>query len=179
MLFNRFYQPDFDLDNLEVVPSLTLSSSYELLLRLHWTAILYGRVQADLAVTGGVHTAEDVLKAMMAGARVAMMTSALLLHGIEHLHAVRDGIARLDGGARVRVDPADAGQHELPLGPRPLRLRARELHEGAELVRLADARWRQAPAFEMKGEDVLSGEARGPAGPDRITRREDEHELRA
>src|SRR5262249_4613602 len=92
VLFNRFYQPDFDLDTLEVVPSLTLSSSYELLLRLHWTAILYGRLQAGLAVRGGVHTAEDVLKAMMAGARVAMMTSALLLHGIEHLRAVRDGI---------------------------------------------------------------------------------------
>jgi dihydroorotate dehydrogenase (fumarate) len=92
VLFNRFYQPDFDLDNLEVVPSLTLSSSYELLLRLHWTAILYSHVQADLAVTGGVHTAEDVLKAMMAGARVAMMTSALLRHGIEHLSAVRDGL---------------------------------------------------------------------------------------
>jgi dihydroorotate dehydrogenase (fumarate) len=92
VLFNRFYQPDFDLENLEVVPTLTLSSSYELLLRLHWTAILYGRVQADLAVTGGVHTVEDVLKAMMAGARVAMMTSALLRHGIEHLSAVRDGL---------------------------------------------------------------------------------------
>ena len=92
VLFNRFYQPDFDLDNLEVVPSLTLSSPYELLLRLHWTAILYGHVRADLAVTGGVHTAEDVLKAMMAGARVAMMTSALLQRGIEHLSAVRDGL---------------------------------------------------------------------------------------
>ena len=92
VLFNRFYQPDFDLDNLEVVPSLTLSSSYELLLRLHWTAILYGHVRADLAVTGGVHTAEDVLKAMMAGARVAMMTSALLQRGIEHLGAVRAGL---------------------------------------------------------------------------------------
>ena len=92
VLFNRFYQPDFDLDNLEVVPSLTLSSSYELLLRLHWTAILYGRVQADLAVTGGVHTSSDVLKAMMAGARVAMMTSALLEHGIGHLRVVRDGL---------------------------------------------------------------------------------------
>jgi dihydroorotate dehydrogenase (fumarate) len=92
VLFNRFYQPDFDLDNLEVVPSLTLSSSYELLLRLHWTAILFSHVQADLAITGGVHTAEDVLKAMMAGARVAMMTSALLRHGIEHLTTVRDGL---------------------------------------------------------------------------------------
>jgi dihydroorotate dehydrogenase (fumarate) len=85
VLFNRFYLPDFDLENLEVVPHLTLSSSYELLLRLHWVAILHGHVRADLAVTGGVHTVEDALKAMMAGARVAMMTSALLKHGIEHL----------------------------------------------------------------------------------------------
>jgi dihydroorotate dehydrogenase (fumarate) len=89
VLFNRFYQPDFDLERLEVVPHLTLSSPYELLLRLHWVAILYGHVRADLAVTGGVHTAQDVLKAMMAGARVAMMTSALLKHGVDLLRVVR------------------------------------------------------------------------------------------
>lgn len=89
VLFNRFYQPDFDLENLEVVPNLILSTPYELLLRLHWVAILYGHVKADLAVTGGVHSAKDVLKAMMAGARVAMMTSALLKHGIQHLTGVR------------------------------------------------------------------------------------------
>ena len=71
-----------------MVPHLTLSSAYELLLRLHWAAILYGHVRADLAFTGGVHTAADVLKAMMAGARVAMMTSALLERGIEHVTAV-------------------------------------------------------------------------------------------
>jgi dihydroorotate dehydrogenase (fumarate) len=89
VLFNRFYQPDFDLEQLQVVPRLTLSSPYELLLRVHWVAILYGHVRADLAVTGGVHTAQDVLKAMMAGARVAMMTSALLKHGIDLLRLVR------------------------------------------------------------------------------------------
>jgi dihydroorotate dehydrogenase (fumarate) len=89
VLFNRFYQPDFDLENLEVTPVLHLSSPYELLLRLHWVAILYGHVRADLAVTGGVHTALDVLKAMMAGARIAMMTSALLRNGIEHASKVR------------------------------------------------------------------------------------------
>ena len=92
VLFNRFYQPDFDLENLEVVPKLILSTPYELLLRLHWVAILYGHVKADLAVTGGVHSAKDVLKAMMAGARVAMMTSALLKHGIQHLSGVRDEV---------------------------------------------------------------------------------------
>jgi dihydroorotate dehydrogenase (fumarate) len=92
VLFNRFYQPDFDLEQLEVVPNLVLSTSQELRLRLCWVAILYGRIQADLAVTGGVHTPEDVIKAMMAGARVAMMTSALLARGLGHLATVRTGI---------------------------------------------------------------------------------------
>jgi dihydroorotate dehydrogenase (fumarate) len=85
VLFNRFYQPDFDLRLLDVIPNLILSNSSELLLRLHWTAILYGRIRASIGITGGVHTAEDVLKAMMAGASVAMMTSALLKRGIDHL----------------------------------------------------------------------------------------------
>jgi len=89
VLFNRFYQPDFDLENLEVVPNLILSNPYELLLRLHWVAILYGQVRLDLAVTGGVHSGPEVLKAMMAGARVAMMTSALLKYGIDHLKDVQ------------------------------------------------------------------------------------------
>jgi len=83
VMFNRFYQPDFDLEALEVVPSLELSNSLELRLRLHWVAVLFGKIKADMAITGGVHTAGDVLKSMMAGARVAMMTSALLRHGIE------------------------------------------------------------------------------------------------
>ncbi len=85
VLFNRFYQPDFDLESLEVVPNLILSNSHELLLRLHWIAVIYGSVKADLALTGGVHNATDVVKAMMAGARVAMMTSALLKRGISYL----------------------------------------------------------------------------------------------
>ncbi len=91
VLFNRFYQPDFDIESLDVVPSLTLSRPQELLLRLHWVAILYGWVRANLAVTGGVHSAQDVLKSMMAGAHVAMMTSALLLNGIDHVsHVLKD-----------------------------------------------------------------------------------------
>ena len=85
VLFNRFYQPDYDLESLEVVPNLILSSPHELLLRLHWIAVLYGQVKADLALTGGIHTATDVVKAMMAGAKVAMMTSALLKRGINYI----------------------------------------------------------------------------------------------
>jgi len=88
VLFNRFYQPDFDIESLEVVPSLTLSRPEELLPRLHWVAILYGRVGADLAVTGGVHRSSDVLKSMMAGANIAMMTSAFLQNGILHAEVV-------------------------------------------------------------------------------------------
>ena len=81
VLFNRFYQPDFDLDALEVVPNLVLSNSNELRLPLRWIAILYGRVALDLALTGGAHNGNDVLKAMMAGACVTNITSEFLLKG--------------------------------------------------------------------------------------------------
>jgi dihydroorotate dehydrogenase (fumarate) len=81
VLFNRFYQPDIDLESLEIVPNLVLSNPNDMRLPLRWVAILYGRIQADLAITGGVHSAEDVLKSMMAGASVAMMTSELLQKG--------------------------------------------------------------------------------------------------
>lgn len=83
VLFNRFYQPDFDLEELEIVPDLKLSSPNELLLPLRWIALLHGRVGVDFALTSGVHSAEDVLKAVMAGAKVAMTTSALLKNGVE------------------------------------------------------------------------------------------------
>ena len=88
VLFNRFYQPDFDIETLEVRPTLHFSTPSELLPRLHWAAILYGHVNMDLAITGGVHSAEDVLKCIMAGAGVSMMCSALHIHGIEHIGRV-------------------------------------------------------------------------------------------
>lgn len=81
VLFNRFYQPDFDIDNLEVAHSLVLSTSDELKLPLRWISMLYGKVKADLALTTGVHTATDVIKAMMAGASVTMLASELLKNG--------------------------------------------------------------------------------------------------
>ncbi len=80
-LFNRFYQPDIDLDTLEVLPKLELSSSSEALLRVRWTALLYGRTKLSLAVTGGFHETPDVLKALLAGADVVHLCSALLKHG--------------------------------------------------------------------------------------------------
>jgi dihydroorotate dehydrogenase (fumarate) len=92
VLFNRFYQADFDLDLLEVRPSLALSIPEELRLRLHWAAILFGHLGCDLAITGGVHSATDVIKSMMAGARVAMMTSALLKRGVSYLAEVLRGL---------------------------------------------------------------------------------------
>jgi len=92
VLFNRFYQPDFDIETLEVRPTLHFSTPSELLPRLHWAAILYGHMKADLAITGGVHSAEDVLKGIMAGAGVTMMCSALHIHGIEHIGRVLSDI---------------------------------------------------------------------------------------
>jgi dihydroorotate dehydrogenase (fumarate) len=89
VVFNRFYQPDIDPKELTATRTLHLSDSSELRLRLHWMAILSGRIRASLAVTGGVHTALDVVKATMAGAHVTQMVSALLIHGPRHLHAVR------------------------------------------------------------------------------------------
>jgi dihydroorotate dehydrogenase (fumarate) len=84
VLFNRFYQPDFDIDEREVSPSLALSRPEELPLRLHWTAVLCGHVRADLGITGGVHSSRDVIKCVLAGAKVAFMTSALLRNGVQH-----------------------------------------------------------------------------------------------
>jgi dihydroorotate dehydrogenase (fumarate) len=81
VLFNRFYQPDFDLNELKIVPSLDLSTSAELRLPLRWISILHGKINADFALTSGVHTVSDVLKTMMAGAKVAMMASNLLHNG--------------------------------------------------------------------------------------------------
>lgn len=93
-LFNRFYQPDFDLDNLEITHNLTLSTADELRLPLRWIGILYGKVSADLALTSGVHTGADVLKSMMAGAKVAMTASELLAHGYGRIPAMLDEITQ-------------------------------------------------------------------------------------
>lgn len=88
VLFNRFYQPDFDIETQTIIPSLNLSHSTELRTRLRWTAILYKQIKADLAITGGIHSGSDVIKSIMAGAKVAMTTSALLQNGIDYLETL-------------------------------------------------------------------------------------------
>lgn len=85
VLFNRFYQPDIDLESETFLPSLSLSRSDELPLRLRWASLMSDRLSADIAITGGVHTAEDVVKCLLAGGKVAMMASAILQHGIEYV----------------------------------------------------------------------------------------------
>jgi dihydroorotate dehydrogenase (fumarate) len=88
VLFNRFYQPDIDLEELEVVPNIRLSHSSSTRLPLRWIAILYDRIKADLAATSGIHTGEDVLKLLMAGANITMLNSVLLKKGISHISEV-------------------------------------------------------------------------------------------
>lgn len=94
VLFNRFYQPDFDLERLEVRPNLLLSTPQALRLPLHWTAVLSGRIKADLAATSGIHTAMDSLKLLMAGATVTMLCSALYKHGIGHIKTIEEELSR-------------------------------------------------------------------------------------
>ena len=92
VLFNRFYQPDIDLDNLVVRPNVILSTPQALRLPLRWIAILYGRIRADLAATSGIHTAQDVIKMLMASANVTMLCSVLLRHGVGHMRLIEQGL---------------------------------------------------------------------------------------
>ncbi len=92
VLFNRFYQPDFDLDKLEVAPNLQLSTPDEIRLPLLWIAVLHGRLRASLGATRGVHSPVEVVKYLMAGADAVMTTSALLKHGVDYLGTLREGL---------------------------------------------------------------------------------------
>ncbi|MFC1477687.1 dihydroorotate dehydrogenase-like protein [candidate division KSB1 bacterium] len=94
VLFNRFYQPDLDIENLVVVPDLFLSTSNEMRLPLRWIAILYGHLSASLAHTRGIHSHEDVIKAVMAGADVVQMTSVLLHNGIDSIKSLLDNVTK-------------------------------------------------------------------------------------
>ena len=92
MLFNRFYQPDIDINAMAAVPHLELSTSSELLMRLRWLAILHSRVRGSLAVTGGVATPHDGIKAILAGADAVQMVSATFRHGPAYFTAMREGL---------------------------------------------------------------------------------------
>jgi dihydroorotate dehydrogenase (fumarate) len=92
VLFNRFYQPDFNIEDLEVVPHLKLSDSSELLLRLRWLSIISPHAKSSLACSGGVHTAEDAIKAILAGAHGVQVVSALLKHGPSFLTGLLNGL---------------------------------------------------------------------------------------
>jgi dihydroorotate dehydrogenase (fumarate) len=92
VLFNRFYQPDIDLENLAVVPHVLLSTPQAMRLPLRWVAILHGKLKASLAGTGGIHSSEDVVKMIMAGADVTLLCSVLLKHGIDHTKEILKGI---------------------------------------------------------------------------------------
>ena len=92
VLFNRFYQPDIDLETLELDPRVLLSTPQAMRLPLTWIGILHGRVKADLAATGGVHGSEDVIKLLLVGANVTMLCSTLLRNGINHLRSIEQGV---------------------------------------------------------------------------------------
>lgn len=94
VLFNRFYQPDIDLEQLTVLPNVLLSTSYDMRVPLRWIAVLYGRIKANLAGTGGIHSSEDVLKMIMSGADVTMLCSVLLRHGPGHAKVILKGIEK-------------------------------------------------------------------------------------
>ncbi|MEA5535657.1 dihydroorotate dehydrogenase-like protein [Crocosphaera sp. XPORK-15E] len=92
VLFNRFYQPDIDLSNLEVYPNVLLSTPQAMRLPMRWIAILYGKIEADLAATSGIHNSTDVIKMVMAGAKITQVVSALLRHGIHYLSTLEEGV---------------------------------------------------------------------------------------
>jgi dihydroorotate dehydrogenase (fumarate) len=130
VLFNRFYQPDIDPEALDVSLRLTLSTPAELLLRLRWLALLTGRIDASLAASGGVHSGQDALKAVMAGADCVQMMSALLHHGVEHLATVKGELARwLEEHEYESLDQAK-GSMSLARSPRP------EAYERANYIRV-------------------------------------------
>jgi dihydroorotate dehydrogenase (fumarate) len=119
VLFNRFYQADFDIQQLTVTPHVELSTSSELLLRLRWIAVLSGRVRASLAVTGGAATPSDGIKALLAGAHVVQMVSAILRHGPRHIGVMRDGLVHWMESRQFRSLDEVRGRLSLSNNPDP------------------------------------------------------------
>jgi dihydroorotate dehydrogenase (fumarate) len=148
VLFNRFYQPDIDLEQLCVTPNVVLSTSDELRLPLRWIAILYDRVRTDFAVTGGVHTHLDVLKAMMSGANVAMMTSELLQHGARRIQEIVSALhewMEVHEYASIRQMIGSMSQRNVPLPQAYVR---------ANYMRVLDS-WRGSDAWEEQAGTMI------------------------
>lgn len=144
VLFNRFYEPDIDPESLNVAPRLALSTGTELPLRLHWLAILSGRLRASLAVTGGVHTALDAIRAVMAGADAVQLVSALLLRGPQYLGVVRREMeAWMDAHEYVSLRQM-RGSLNLERCPDPAAF------ERANYVRVLQA-WNATPSLRLVG----------------------------
>ncbi|MFI5179251.1 MAG: dihydroorotate dehydrogenase-like protein, partial [Vicinamibacterales bacterium] len=143
VLFNRFYQPDIDIETLETRADLHLSDSSELLLRLRWIAILWSHVKASLAITGGVHDATDAVKAIMAGADCVQMVSALLRHGPEQLAAIRQAFNRWGDEHEYTSVQQMRGSMSLARCPNP------EAFERGNYVRILQS-W-QRPASPVAG----------------------------
>ena len=143
VLFNRFYQPDFDIETRAVVPSLSLSKPDEIRLPLLWIALLHGRVKASLAATTGVHSAVEAIKYLMAGADVVMSTSALLQQGPAFFAPPgrHDGV---DGEEGLRIGRPDARLHEPASDAGLHRVRAGQLHQGPRELHEDDDQRRQA-----------------------------------
>jgi dihydroorotate dehydrogenase (fumarate) len=117
VLFNRFYQPDFDLEALEVIPNLVLSHSSEMRLPLRWVAILHGKLKVDLGLTGGVHTASDLIKAVMAGAGAVLVASELLQHGPQRISEILAEVeAWMDEHEYVSINQMQGSMSQLSIG---------------------------------------------------------------
>ena len=140
VLFNRFWQPGIDVEELEVRRELHLSDSSELPLRLRWLAILSGNVRASLAVTGGVHTVLDVVQAVMAGAHAVQMVSALLHHGPEHLAVLRRGLVQWLEEHEYGSLREMRGSMSMRSCPDPAGVRTRELHAHAAELEAGEQR---------------------------------------
>ena len=132
VLFNRFYQPDIDLEELEIEPNVLLSTPQALRLPLTWIGILFGRIRASLAATSGVHGPEDVVKLLMVGADVTMLCSTLLRNGIGHLQHIEEGMLEWMEQHEYESVQQMRGQHEPDPLSRPLSLRARAIYESGQ-----------------------------------------------
>ncbi|MFW5682944.1 MAG: dihydroorotate dehydrogenase-like protein [Phycisphaeraceae bacterium] len=129
VLYNRFYQPDLDIEELELARQLTLSTSAELNPRLRWLAILSGKVKAQLALTGGVHSVEDAVKGILCGADVCQIVSSLLIHGPQHIAELSHGLSRwLDEHEYASLEQARGSMNQVRSGGGAAYARANYIH---------------------------------------------------